>query len=459
MKILFAVGEAWPFVKTGGLGDVAHSLPKKLKEMGNDIRVILPKYSQIDIKYREKMEHLGEKNIWVAHHDEYVGIDSYELDGVTYYFVDGERYFSRGNPYGENDDCERFTFFCKAVVETFDITGFYPDIIHCNDWHTGLIPIYTRERGYYNMRTVFTIHNLRFQGLFYNDNMEKTLELPRWVYYHEDGLKYYDMLSFLKGGVVYSDLVTTVSESYAQEIKTPWMGEGLHGLFSKFDYKLHGVVNGIDIESYKFPRKGKTRAKTELQESLGLMEEPTLPLVAMITRLDRQKGIDLVMEVFDKIMNTTDTQFILLGNGEPYYEDFFRMKERQYPKRVCSYIGFNTTLAKEIYYGSDIFLMPSVFEPCGLSQMIAMRYGTVPVVRETGGLIDTVTPYNEYTSNGDGFGFKNVNSQELLWCLKYALNIYTDDNKWHEIMQNAKARDNRWDKSAEKYLELYSSIL
>ncbi|MGF6907680.1 glycogen synthase [Fusobacterium sp. PH5-44] len=458
MKVLFAVGEAWPFIKTGGLGDVAYSLPKVLKNMGNDVRVILPKYSQIEEKYREKMIPLGNKNIWVAHHNEYVGIECYDLEDVTYYFIDGEKYFYRSSTYGQIDDCERFTYFCKAVVETFDITGFYPDIIHCNDWHTGLIPIYLRERGYWNIKTIYTIHNLRFQGLFFNDNMEKILELPRWAYYYEDGLKYYDMLSFMKGGVVYSDIVTTVSETYANEIKTPWMGEGLDGLFRKFDYKLHGVLNGIDIDSYKFPRKGKTRAKTELQEKLGLIEDPNLPMISMITRFDRQKGIDMLMEVFDDIMKT-DAQMVILGTGEPYYEDFFRMKEYQYPERVCSYIGFNSNLAKEIYYASDMFLMPSIFEPCGLSQMIAMRYGTIPIVRETGGLRDTVIPYDEYANTGDGFGFKNINSQELLWCIKYAMNIYHDGNKWHDIMNRAKLRDNTWSKSAEKYIELYKSLL
>lgn len=246
MKVLFAAGEAWPFVKTGGLGDVAYSLPKALKKEKIDVRVILPKYSAIPDKYKEMMQHLGDKQIWVAHHNEYVGIDYCELDGVTYYFVDNERYFNRSKIYGEVDDCERFTFFAKAIIETFYITGFEPDIIHCNDWHTGLVPIYLKERGMNNIKTIFTIHNLRFQGFFYNDVIEKTLEIDRGRYFIEDGIKYYDMISFLKGGVVYSDYITTVSDSYAEEIKTPELGEGLDGLFRKLDYKLKGIVNGID---------------------------------------------------------------------------------------------------------------------------------------------------------------------------------------------------------------------
>ncbi|MDR1832696.1 MAG: glycogen synthase [Fusobacteriaceae bacterium] len=457
MKVLFVAGEALPFVKTGGLGDVAFSLPKSLKEKGVDCRVMMPKYSQIAEKYRFAMTHLGEKRIWMEHHWEYVGVDMYEYEGVVYYFIDGERYFNRSKIYGELDDCERFTFFCKAVSETFDLTGFIPDIIHCNDWHTGLVPIYLKERHVFGVKTVFTIHNLRFQGLFYNDVIERVLEIPRWAYYYDDGVKYYDMVSFLKGGVVYSDLVTTVSKTYAKEIRTPEFGEGLHGLFDRFGYKLHGVVNGIDYGTYKSPRSGKTRLKTQLQEKIGLKEDPYAPLLAMVTRLDRQKGVDLVMRIFDRILET-GAQFVLLGNGEPWYEDFFRWKERQYPGRVCSYIGFNQELSKDIYGGADIFLMPSIFEPCGLSQMIAMRYGTIPVVRETGGLCDTVTPYNQYTGEGDGFGFKNVNEEELLWCVRFAINLYFDNDKWFEIIKHAKARDNSWDKPADEYIGLYKML-
>lgn len=458
MKVLFATGEAWPFIKTGGLGDVAYSLPKVLKEKGIDARVILPKYGQIPEKFRNGMKYIGHKKIWVSHYDAYVGIESYEYDGVTYYFVDNMQYFTRAKVYGELDDCERFTFFSKAVVETFDITGFTPDIIHCNDWHTALVPIYLLERGMRDIRTVFTIHNLRFQGFFPNQELEETLEIDRWKYYQEDGLKYYDMISFLKGGVVYSDYVTTVSKTYAQEIKTPQYGEGIDGLFRKFDYKLEGIVNGIDEEMFKVDSSSKRDMKMKLQKELGLEVNPDVPVVAIISRLDRQKGIDMIIETFDRMMES-GIQFILLGSGEAHYENFFRWKESQYPRRVCSYIGFNQGLSIDIYKGADIFLMPSLFEPCGLSQMIAMRYGTVPLVRETGGLCDTVTPYNEYTGEGDGFGFRDASAEVMLKILNYALHIFEDKNQWNNIIRNAKARDNSWDKSADKYIEVYKKII
>jgi len=350
MKVLFATGEAWPFIKTGGLGDVAYSLPKALKEKGIDARVILPKYGQIPEKYRYNMKHLGHKKIWASHYDAYVGIESYELEGVTYYFVDNMQYFTRAKIYGELDDCERFTFFTKAVVETFDITGFTPDIIHCNDWHTALTPIYLLERGLTNIKTVFTIHNLRFQGFFPNQEIEETLEIDRNKYYQEDGLKYYDMISFLKGGVVYSDYITTVSETYAQEIKTPEYGEGIDGLFRKFDYKLAGIVNGIDGNVFKLSNKPKKEMKAKLQKELGLEVDPDVPLVAIISRLDRQKGIDMLTQTFDRMMNL-GIQFVLLGSGEAHYENFFRWKESQYPKKVCAYIGFNQPLSIDVYEG------------------------------------------------------------------------------------------------------------
>lgn len=458
MKVLFATGEAWPFIKTGGLGDVAYSLPKALKEKGIDARVILPKYGQIPEKYRFAMKHLGHKKIWVSHYDAYVGIESYELEGVTYYFVDNMQYFNRAKVYGEGDDCERFTFFCKAIVETFDLTGFAPDIIHCNDWHTALVPIYLQERGMSNIKTVFTIHNLRFQGFFPNWEIEETLEIDRNKYYQEDGLKYHDMISFMKGAVVYSDYVTTVSKSYADEIKTYEYGEGIDGLFRKFDYKLSGVVNGIDGSVFKVSDKTKKELKAKLQKELGLDIDPDVPLVAIITRLDRQKGLDLITEAFDRMMGL-GIQFVMLGSGEPHYENFFRWKESQYPGKVSSYIGFNQPLSIDVYGGADIFLMPSLFEPCGLSQMIAMRYGTIPVVRETGGLKDTVTPYNEYTGKGDGFGFQDPNADTMYKVLEYAISIYKDKKQWNKIVENAKARNNSWDLSADKYIDIYENVL
>ena len=459
MKILFATGEAFPFIKTGGLGDVSYSLPKALVQKEKlDVRVILPKYSKISNELLKDASHLGHKEIWVAHHNEYVGIEEVELEGVIYYFVDNERYFRRLNVYGEYDDCERFLFFSKAVVETMDITDFKPDIIHCNDWQTALIPIYLKERGIYDVKTVFSIHNLRFQGFFYNNVIEDLLEIDRAKYFQDDGIKYYDMISFLKAGVVYSDYITTVSDSYAEEIKTPEFGEGIHGLFQKYGYKLSGIVNGIDKASYPLSKKSHKTLKANLQAKLGLEIEEATPLVAIITRLDRQKGLDFILEKFDEMMSL-GIQFVLLGTGEKSYEDFFRYKESQYRGYVCSYIGFNQELSTEIYAGADIFLMPSVFEPCGLSQMIAMRYGCIPVVRETGGLKDTVKPYNEYTGEGDGFGFKQANGDDMIKALRYAVTMYHRPEVWKEIIANAKKRDNSWKEPAKRYKEIYQKLL
>lgn len=457
IKVLFATAESYPFVKTGGLGDVAYSLPKALKNLGVDIRVIMPKYSQIPTKYALKMSPLGHKKIWVSHYDAYVGIDEYILDGITYYFVDNMQYFSRDKIYGELDDYERFTFFAKVVVETFDLTGFTPDVIHCNDWHTGLIPIYVRERNM-NVKTIFTIHNLRFQGLFPNMEIEETLEIPREIYYQDDGIKYYDEISFLKAGVVYADFVTTVSKSYADEIKTPEYGEGLDGLFRKFSYKVKGIVNGIDTDVYKDDGLSKRIKKINLQRKLGLNVDGDVPLVAIITRLDRQKGIDLIIEAFDRIM-AMGIEFILVGTGEHYYEDFFRHKEWQYRGRFCAYIGFDAQIAKEVYAGADMFLMPSLFEPCGLSQMIAMEYGTIPIVRETGGLKDTVTPYNEYTGLGNGFSFRQPTADDMLKILNYAIKIYYNKPEWEHIIKQAREKDSSWNRPAHEYLNIYKEIL
>ena len=410
MKVLFATGEAFPFVKTGGLGDVSYSLPKALVQKEKvDVRVILPKYSKISKDLLKDAKHLGHKEIWVAHHNEYVGIEEVELEGVIYYLVDNE-------------------------------------------------PIYLKERGIYDIKTIFTIHNLRFQGFFFNNVIEDLLEIDRAKYFQEDGLKYYDMISFLKGGVVYSDYVTTVSDSYAEEIKTPELGEGIHGLFQKYDYRLSGIVNGIDKSSYPLFKKSHKTLKADLQKKLGLNVEENTPLVAIITRLDRQKGLDYIVEKFDEMMSL-GIQFVLLGTGEKRYEHFFAYQEYLHKGSVCSYIGFNQQLSTEIYAGADIFLMPSVFEPCGLSQMIAMRYGCIPVVRETGGLKDTVKPYNEYTGEGDGFGFRQANADDMIKTLRYAIKMYHRTNVWQEIIKNAKKRDNSWDKPAKRYKELYQRLI
>ncbi|MGL5232932.1 MAG: glycogen synthase GlgA [Fusobacteriaceae bacterium] len=474
-KVLFVAAEVWPFIKTGGLGDVAYSLPKELKKEDVDIRVILPKYSQIPEKYKKEMKFIGHKSIKLAWRNLYVGIEELELEGITYYFVDSQQYFFRNNIYGEYDDCERFAFFSKAVIQSFDIINFYPDIIHCNDWHTGVIPLYLnekkREGKYENIRCVFTIHNLRFQGQFGYNEINNILGIDSKYYYNEEGIKFHNGISFMKAGINYSDIVTTVSESYAEEIKTPYYGENLEGLFIHNNSKLYGITNGIDYDVFN-PEKdselfsnfnalnteNKKLNKKQLQQDLKLSLDERAPILSIITRLDRQKGIDLIIRVFDNLIQETDYQFILLGNGEKSYEDFFQDVAQKYPGRVSINIGFNNRLAKEIYAGSDMFLMPSQFEPCGLSQLISLRYGTVPIVRETGGLKDTVIPYNEYEKIGNGFSFRNYNAHDMFHVIKYANSIYHNKEEWEKIMLLGMTSDNSWKKSAIKYLDLYKKL-
>lgn len=475
-KLLFVASEVYPFIKTGGLADVAYALPKALAGEEMDIRVILPKYIQIPWEYRKEMTYKGHKFITLAWRKEYIGIEELTLDGITYYFVDNEQYFKRDKIYGEVDDCERFAFFSKAVLESFDLTGFIPDIIHCNDWHTGLIPVYLADKKIYNpsldIKCVYTIHNLRFQGVFPFENMKWTLGLDSTRYFHDSALKFHQDISFMKGGVNFSQLITTVSETYAEEIQTPFYGEGLDGLFRHHKENLYGITNGIDYDifnpetdtdiQFKYGAetlKNKDKNKLYLQKKLGLIQDSKKPLISIISRLDRQKGIHLIMAIFDTLMRETDLQFIALGNGESEYEEFFRRKASEYPDRVAAIIGFNHILSKEIYAGSDMLLMPSFFEPCGLSQLIAMRYGTVPLVRETGGLKDTVAPFNEFTHEGTGFSFTNYNAHDMLHVIKYALKFYHEHRDlWRKIMENGMNADHSWFKASRKYMKLYEKL-
>lgn len=474
-KILFVSSEVAPFIKTGGLGDVASALPKELVRLGFDVRVILPKYSAISQNFRNHMTHLGHKTITLAWRNKFLGIDALALDGVTYYFIDNEDYFKREIVYGEFDDCERFGFFSKAVIESFDITGFYPDIIHCNDWHSGMVPVYLneakREGKFENIKTIFTIHNLRFQGIFSYRCVTDILGLEPSLYFHEDGIKFHDALSFMKGGINYSNYITTVSKTYAEEIKTKYYGEHLENLFIHQSDKLFGIVNGIDFDSFNPETdntllakysisdfSNKSLNKVELQKKLHLNLDENAPILSIITRLDKQKGLDLIVAIFDQLILETNIQFVLLGNGERRYEGFFRQKEQLYPGRVSCTIGFNNNLAKEIYAGSDLFLMPSQFEPCGLSQMISMRYGTIPIVRETGGLKDTVEPFNQFTNSGTGFSFSNYNAHDMLHIVKYATSVYSDKNLWSSLIKRAMSVDNSWRKSALEYISLYTNL-
>ncbi|MCM8710199.1 glycogen synthase GlgA [Clostridium sp. SYSU_GA19001] len=476
MKILFVASEAHPFIKTGGLGDVAYALPKALRKLGLDVRVILPKYSIIDESYKKKMLPLATFNVPVGWRNQYGGLQYFEQDGIPFYFIDNEYYFNRDEAYGFYDDGERFSYFCRAVLEAVNyMIDFTPDIIHLNDWHTGMIsPIMNEHFKYsprfHNIKTIFTIHNLKYQGIFPKEILGDLLNLSN-DYFRDDKLKYYDGVSFMKGGLNFSHKISTVSKAYAEEIKTSFYGEGLHGLLQIRSNDLIGIVNGIDTEIFN-PKTdaelyfnydytdiyGKTKNKLELQKSLGLNVDENIPMIGMVTRLTGQKGLDLVAHVMEELLKL-NLQLVVLGTGEKKYEDMIKYYAGLAPQKLSANITFNNTLAKRIYASSDIFLMPSLFEPCGIGQLLALRYGSLPLVRETGGLKDTVFSYNEYTNNGNGFSFANYNADDMLYTIKRALNFYKNKEVWNNLVKNAMMEDNSWRKSAQEYKNLYSSLL
>ena len=473
MKVLFVAAEAEPFAKTGGLAAVAYALPKALKAKGIDVRIIMPKYGDIGQNYTNKMSQLASFGVSVGWRNQYCGLEYLNYDGIPFYFIDNEYYFKRPGCYGYFDDGERFSFFCRAVMESVKhMDDFAPDIIHCNDWHTGMIPVYLRDVYYdspefADSHVVFTIHNLKYQGIYSPAILEELLGL-NMGYYSEEKLKYMDGVSFMKAAIVYADRITTVSETYAEEIKGPLAGEGLDGLLREKAYKLSGIVNGIDCDRYdpatdpalaaNYTAKnfvsGKAANKEELQRRMGLPVDASKPVIGVVSRLVRQKGIDLITCVMEQILDI-DLQFVLLGSGDSDYQDFFEYYASAYPGKVGVKIGFNNELASLIYAGADILLMPSQFEPCGISQMIAMRYGTLPLVRETGGLKDTVVPYNRFTGEGNGFSFSNYNAHEMLDIIRYAAEVHADKKAWKTLVKNAMATDNGWSASADKYIALY----
>ena len=475
MKVLYVAAEVTPFIKTGGLADVAGSFPNALKQNGCDIRVVMPLYSSISYEYRSKMKHVGFFYVELGWRRQYAGVLSLEHEGITFYFIDNEYYFNRYNIYGEIDDGERFIFFSKASTILPKYLYFKPDIIHTNDWHTGLIPLYIRDfaKGddfYKEIKSVFTIHNLKYQGVFPEYILEDVAGLSR-EYFHEDGLKFYDSINLLKAGIVYSDKITTVSKSYAEEIKTSYFGESLDGILRSQDYKLSGIINGIDYDIYnpltdtnlvknydKDTLSYKIQNKLELQKIYNLPNRQDVPLISMVTRLVAMKGLDLLCHILDELLQE-DIQFVLLGTGDREYENMFRYFQGKYPEKVASRIYFNEKESHLIYGGSDIFIMPSLAEPCGISQLIALRYGTIPVIREVGGLKDTVVPYNEFTGEGNGFSFANFNAHELLFTIKRALNLYQDKDKWSKLMTQAMDAKHDWDESSKEYLKLYTSLI
>ncbi|WP_410511048.1 glycogen synthase GlgA [Paenibacillus sp. BR2-3] len=472
MKVLFAAAEAHPFIKTGGLADVIGALPKALKSAGVDVRVILPKYRGIPEKFSSKMEHVTVVHVPVGWRSQYCGIEQIIYDGIPVYFIDNEYYFGRDGVYGYMDDGERFAFFNRAVLECLPAIDFQPDVLHCHDWHAAVIPMllqghYRTNPFYSEMRTVFTIHNLLYQGVFPYEVLEGLLGLDSSYF---NGVEYYGNINFMKGGIVYSDQVTTVSPTYSQEIRTPYYGYGLDGLLNSRSDSLSGIVNGIDTKSYNpasdphiFSRYRsnllkKTENKLGLQKELGLPIAPHIPMVAMVTRLVDSKGLDLVTRILDELLYYDDIQFVLLGTGDEIYERWFREAAWRYPTKLSSQILFNDALSRKMYAASDLFLMPSMFEPCGISQLLALRYGSIPVVRETGGLNDTVQAYNEITGEGNGFTFTDYNAHDMMYTLRRAVSFYNKPDHWKRVTKNAFAGDYSWNVSAKEYIDIYKEI-
>lgn len=474
MKILYATSEAAPFVKTGGLGDVAGSLPVTLKQKGVDARVILPLYKCIDKKYKEMMTYITHIYIDVGWRKQYAGVFSLDYKGTIYYFVDNEFYFGGDKPYDYiHLDCEKFIFFSKAVLSLLPSLDFRPDVINCNDWQTGPIPVFLDtfydNPFYRGIKTVMTVHNLKFQGRWDFDKIKDAMAISDY-YFTEDKLEYHKDANLLKGGLVYANKITTVSETYAREITSPEYGEGLDGLLSARSGDLVGIVNGIsddwDAKTDPFiyknytarSLKSKAVNKTELQKELNLPVDENKFMIGIISRLTDQKGFDLVAYVMERLCEG-GYQIVILGTGDEQYENMFRHFAWKYPDRVSANICFSNELSHKIYAACDAFLMPSRFEPCGLSQLISMRYGTIPIVRETGGLADTVIPYNEYTGEGTGFSFASYNADDMLHVINYAMRTYYDDKKaWTKLVQSAMKQDFSWEVSADKYISLYSEI-
>ena len=477
MKILFAASECMPFVKTGGLADVIGALPKEIIKTGADIRVILPLYRAIGQEVRERLEHVTYFYINLGWRRQYVGIEKLVNDGVTFYFIDNEQYFNRDYIYGKGgDEGERFAFFSKAVLEAISKIDFVPDILNCHDWQTGLIPVLFKAQYqslplYKDIKTVFTIHNLQFQGLYPIHMTEELLSLGDWAY-TADNLEFYGQASFIKGGIVFADRVTTVSPTYAEEILSPYYGERLDGLLRSRKPFLSGILNGIDTIEYDPENDAlidynytaetfevKVQNKLALQKELGLNEDASAPVIGIVSRLSSQKGLDLIERVLDGIM-ATGAQLVVLGMGESKYVDLFGWAQWKYAGRLAACFQMNHGLAHRIYAGCDLFLMPSMFEPCGLSQLISLRYGTLPIVRETGGLRDTVLSYNEFTGEGNGCSFFNYNAHDMLYVIERAVDIYKNKRDvFNMLAVRAMKGEYGWDQSAKKYLALYESIL
>ena len=472
MKVLYAASEALPFAASGGLADVAGSLPQALRKRLIGCRVVMPLYDTIKQELRDTMKFVTNISVPVAWRRQYCGIFEAKYGGVTYYLLDNEYYFKRGGLYGYYDDAERFAFFSRAILEIIPHIDFKPDIIHCNDWQTALTPlyystIYATQPGYENIKTVFTIHNIQYQGVYGKELIDNVVGLD---YSHKNLIEYDDTVNFSKAAIECANAVSTVSPSYAKEILDPWYSHGLDTILKERSFKLRGILNGIDVGNYNpetdkdifknysvEKMSGKATNKRELQKFFGLPEKKDTPVMGMVSRLVSHKGLDLCKAVLDELLATTDIQLVILGSGDTEYEDFFRGLAARFPEQVGLCLGFIPDLARKIYAGSDLFLMPSKSEPCGLSQMVALRYGSIPIVRETGGLRDSVKDSGD--NEGNGFTFANYNAHEMLHAIRRACEGYSDKKGWKILVKRAMESDNSWGKSANEYIKMYKEIL
>ncbi|MBD7916464.1 glycogen synthase GlgA [Clostridium sp. Sa3CUN1] len=474
MRILFVASESDPFIKTGGLGDVIGALPVALKNLSNDVRVIIPNYRDIKDEIKVKLKYIDNFMVKVGWRNQYCGIFEYDYEGVKFYLLDNEYYFKRSGLYGYYDDGEKFAFFSRAVLEFLKHIEWTPDILHCNDWQAAMVPVlhkleYIKEEKFKDIKTVLSIHNLFFKGMF-SPQMLSELFGYDYEVFNNGSLEHNGAISFLKGGINYSDKILTVSKSYSDEIKTPEYGEGLDGLLRYREYLLEGIVNGIDYKEYnpitdKYidfnysleTIDNKQSNKEVLQEKLNLTINKDIPMIGLVSRLTHQKGCDLIVKILDELLKE-DVQVVILGTGDYIYEESFKSFSNKFKNKISVNITFSNELAHKIYAASDMFLMPSLFEPCGLGQLIALRYGSIPIVRETGGLKDTIIPYNEYDESGNGFSFRNYSSDELLMITRYALNIFKDKNRWNKIIKSAMETDSSWEKSAKEYMRIYKNL-
>ncbi|MBQ5996190.1 MAG: glycogen synthase GlgA [Clostridia bacterium] len=472
MKVLYVASEALPFMASGGLGDVAGSLPQALRKRLIGARVVMPMYDTIRQELKDSMTFITSFTVPVAWRRQYCGVFQAKAGGVIYYFIDNQYYFKRDGIYGYYDDAERFAFFSRAVLEMLQYIDFKPDIIHCNDWQSALVPVYystmyAQASGYENIKTVFTIHNIQYQGTYGMELIPEVLGIPAEA---TGVVEYGGDVNFMKGAIETADRVTTVSPSYANEILDPWYSHGLDGILNERSWKLSGILNGIDTELYNPETdkdiffnysaadfKNKAKNKQKLQETMGLPQKADTPVIGMVSRLVSHKGLDLVKAVMEELVQTTDIQVVVLGSGDWQYEEYFKQMAEKYPELVAIKLGFIPSLSKKIYAGSDMFLMPSKAEPCGLSQMIALRYGSIPIVRETGGLRDSIK--DSADGIGNGFTFANYNAHEMLYTIRRAVEGYQNKKGWKILVKRAMESDNSWGKSANEYIKLYNSIL